>query len=209
MSKKASYRTVGYDAVAEIEVKRSKFIAHVFPVDNESDALLHLQDVKKQYTDASHNVYAYIIDENNIFRYSDDGEPGGTAGMPVLDVMRKQNIVDCLIVVTRYFGGTLLGTGGLVRAYSDCGALGLENAKIITRNLCNIIEIACDYNLSGKILHYMHTNNIGVMDTIYEDLVKIIVPTLPENTDKFFKELDDLTNATAQHTILRNEYISF
>ena len=104
---------------AEIEYieKKSRFIGRVWPVESEAEALACIEKMRKQHYDATHNVYAYVIDENNIFRYSDDNEPSGTAGMPVLDTIRKEGIVDVCVVVTRYFGGTLLGTGGLVHAY--------------------------------------------------------------------------------------------
>ena len=105
-----------------------------------------LQNIRSQYRDATHNVYAYVIDENNIFRYSDDGEPGGTAGLPVLDAMRKDNIVDAAVVVTRYFGGTLLGTGGLVHAYSTAARMGLENAGIVMRTLCTCFSVTAHYD---------------------------------------------------------------
>ncbi|MBR0027925.1 MAG: YigZ family protein, partial [Clostridia bacterium] len=114
MSKKEIYKTVKEQSESLLIEKKSKFIANVKPVDNEQDALDFLAEMRSKYSDATHNVYAYVIDENNIYRYSDDGEPSGTAGMPVLDAIRKSGIVDVIVVVTRYFGGTLLGTGGLV-----------------------------------------------------------------------------------------------
>ena len=106
MSKKDSFKTVAHEAQTLIVEKKSKFIANVKPVDNEADALAFLAAMRSKYSDATHNVYAYVIDENNIFRYSDDGEPSGTAGMPVLDTIRKAGLVDVIVVVTRYFGGT-------------------------------------------------------------------------------------------------------
>ena len=125
MSKKDVYKTVKKQSQSLLIEKKSKFIANVKPVDNEDDALAFLNEMRSKYSDATHNVYAYVIDENNIFRYSDDGEPSGTAGMPVLDAIRKSGIVDVVVVVTRYFGGTLLGTGGLVHTYGASAKQGL------------------------------------------------------------------------------------
>ena len=145
MSKKDCYKTVEREAQAMLVEKKSKFIANVKPVSTEAEALEYLAAMRSKYSDARHNVYAYVIDENNIFRYSDDGEPGGTAGMPVLDAIRKPGLVDVVVVVTRYFGGTLLGTGGLVHAYSSSARDGLLAAQPIIREKCNIVDVKVDY----------------------------------------------------------------
>ena len=118
------YKTVKDIGIAEIVEKRSRFIASVRPVSSEEDALEYLNMLKQKYWDARHNVYAYIIRENNIMRYSDDGEPSGTAGVPVLDILKREELTDVIVVVTRYFGGILLGTGGLVHAYSKAAKEG-------------------------------------------------------------------------------------
>ena len=151
MSKKQIYKTVLKESETLLVEKKSKFISNVKPVDNEADAIAYVNEIKSKYPDARHNVYAYVIDENNIFRYTDDGEPSGTAGMPVLDTVRKSGLVDVVVVVTRYFGGTLLGTGGLVRAYSGSAKQGLEASKIITRMMCDIISARVSYDLVGKL----------------------------------------------------------
>ncbi len=168
-----SYITVEKNATAEIIEKRSRFIANVFPVNNEVEALDLIAKLKKEYWDARHNVYAYIIKEGNICRYTDDGEPSGTAGVPVLDVMRKQGIVDCLIVVTRYFGGVLLGTGGLVRAYSAAAIDGLDAANVITMTPCALCEIECDYGDYDTLLRRLKESGGDVKDTIFTDSVLI------------------------------------
>ena len=113
--------------------------------------------MRSKYSDATHNVYAYVIDENNIFRYSDDGEPSGTAGMPVLDAIRKSGIVDVVVVVTRYFGGTLLGTGGLVHTYGASAKQGLIESEIVIRKLCVIVYVNVDYSLLGKMKNEIMT----------------------------------------------------
>ena len=165
------------------------------PVESEEEALEFLATIKKKYSDATHNVYAYIIDENNIFRYSDDGEPGGTAGMPVLDTIRKEGLVDVIVVVTRYFGGTLLGTGGLVHAYGASAKQGLIEAGIVTRTLCNIVEVKCDYTLVGKIQYKIASDNYILEDTIYDNDVTFKICCKIEDTQKLIDELIDLTNA--------------
>lgn len=204
---KNKFKTVSKIAQAQIVVKKSKFIATVFPVNDEVEALEKLAGVKSRYSDATHNVYAYIIDENNIFRYSDDGEPGGTAGMPVLDTMRKDGIVNTLIVVTRYFGGTLLGTGGLVHAYGDCASEGLKEAKVITRCLCDIITITTDYSLSGKLQYKIANDEIILLNTEYAENVVFTICTFPEDTQKIINEITDITGGQAVCTVTDKKYV--
>ncbi len=207
MSNKILYKTVKKISESLIVEKKSKFIASVFPVDNEPDALKFLSAVKSKYPDATHHVYAYIIDENNIFRYTDDGEPSGTAGMPVLDTIRKEGLVDVLVVVTRYFGGTLLGTGGLVHAYGTSAKEGLQKSEIITRCLCNIVSVTVDYSLSGKIQYKVASDNLILEDTVYDENVTFLVCCTPETTEKFIKDITDLTNAKAVCEVVDNKYV--
>lgn len=197
ISKKISYKTISRPFETMLTEKKSKFIANVKPVETEEEALEFLAQIKKKYSDATHNVYAYIIDENNIFRYSDDGEPGGTAGMPVLDAMRKEGLVDVITVVTRYFGGTLLGTGGLVHAYGSSAKKGLTEAGIITRTLCNVVEVKSDYTLAGKIQYKISSENYIPEDTVYDSDVTFKICCTIENTQKLIDEITDLTNGRA------------
>lgn len=177
--------------------KKSKFITHVKPVTSEAEALEFLQKMRSEYSDATHNVYAYIIDENNIFRYSDDGEPGGTAGMPVLDTIRKEGLVDVAVVVTRYFGGTLLGTGGLVHAYGGACRMGLENAGIITRVLCDTVSARVDYTLVGKMQHKIATDGYILEETVFENEVEFRVCLRKEEVEKFRTDITELTGGRA------------
>ncbi len=167
ISEKNFYKTVSNRGENLLIEKKSKFIADVKPVDNEQDALEFLNEIRSKYPDATHHVYAYVIDENNIFRYSDDGEPQGTAGMPVLDTIRKEGIVDVIVVVTRYFGGTLLGTGGLVHMYGASARSGLEAAGIVTRILCDVVEINVDYSLVGKMQYKIASDKLILDDAVY------------------------------------------
>lgn len=207
MSKKEVYKTVKGRAETLLVEKKSKFIASVQPADNEEDALLFLSEIRSKYPDATHNVYAYVIDENNIFRYSDDGEPSGTAGMPVLDAIRKRGIVDAAVVVTRYFGGTLLGTGGLVHTYGASAAQGLEAAGIVTRKLCDVIHVKADYTLLGKIQHEIMTKGYILEDTIYEDDVTFVIACPADETKKVVSEITDLTNARASCACVGQRYV--
>lgn len=206
ISVKASYKTVKDTAQAMMVEKKSKFIASVCPCETEEEALDFLKKIKSKYPDATHNVYAYVIDENNIFRYSDDGEPQGTAGMPVLDTIRKEGIVDVCVVVTRYFGGTLLGTGGLVHAYGASASLGLNEAKIVTRALCNVVSVKVDYTMVGKLQHKIACDNLILDNTDYADDVTFYVCCLMDKTQKFIEDITDLTNGKAVCTVVENKY---
>ena len=139
-----TYVTLEHDGYASFCEKRSEFIGYARPCRTEAEALAFLAEIRKKHADAKHNVYAYQVRENNTARFSDDGEPQGTAGMPVLDIIRKTGFTDACIVVTRYFGGILLGTGGLVRAYSQAAKLAAENAHIITYERFIVYELICD-----------------------------------------------------------------
>ena len=200
ISTKEMYKTVAREGEALLVEKKSKFITHVKPVTNEADALEFLQEMRSRYSDATHNVYAYIIAENNIFRYSDDGEPGGTAGMPVLDTIRKEGLVDVAVVVTRYFGGTLLGTGGLVHAYGGACRMGLENAGIITRIMCELYSVKVDYTLVGKMQYKIASEGYILEDTVYENEVCFNVCLKKEEVKKF---VDDITELTCGKAIIK------
>lgn len=198
MSKKDIYKTVAYEAQSSLTEKKSKFYASVKPVAGEDEALEFLSKIRSEYPDATHNVYAYIIDENNIFRYSDDGEPGGTAGMPVLDTIRNAGLVDVIVVVTRYFGGTLLGTGGLVRAYGASAKLGLEKAGIVTRVMCDVVSVKVQYELVGKLQYFFASNGYNVEDTVYENDVTFFVASPKSDTERLIKEITETANGKCE-----------
>ena len=191
---KESYRTVLGEGVDELVEKRSRFIATVKPVKTEAEALEFLETLRKKYWDAGHNVYAYIIEDNNIQRYSDDGEPAGTAGMPVFDMIKKEGLSNLIVVVTRYFGGILLGTGGLVHAYSKAAKLGIEAANPVTMVLCREITVSCDYSLLGKVQSEICAQNYMMGETEYADMVKVKAYVPESSAEKFVAELIDKTN---------------
>lgn len=207
MSKKDVYKTISGQAQALLVEKKSKFIANVKPVDNEEDAIAFLNEMRSRYSDATHNVYAYVIDENNIFRYSDDGEPSGTAGMPVLDAIRKAGIVDAAVVVTRYFGGTLLGTGGLVHTYGASAKQGLIEAGIVVRKLCDIVSVKVDYSLLGKMQHEIMSKGYQLLDTVYEELVTFIISCPIDTTENVIAEIINMTNANAVCEKIDKKYV--
>lgn len=191
-----AYKTVRDMGTAEIVEKRSRFIAYVRPVSTEEAALDYLNYIRQKHRDARHNVYAYIIRDNNIMRYSDDGEPGGTAGMPILEVMRGRELTDLIVVVTRYFGGILLGTGGLVHAYSKAAKEGIDAAGVAEMALCRRLFISCDYSSLGKV-QYEAAEFDGVFcgETEYGETVKLEVFVPVGREDEFAKRLIDKTSA--------------
>lgn len=188
------YITVKGFGQAEIVEKKSRFIAHVRAIGSEEDANKYIEEIKKQYWDARHNCYAYQLGKRNqIQRYSDDGEPGGTAGMPILDVLRGRDIKDTIIVVTRYFGGTLLGTGGLVRAYSSAAKEGLKAAGLIERIPHIRQHFTVDYTLSGKVQYEVLNGGHILSDTIYTDKVEFIVLSEVDLAEKLRENVVNIT----------------
>lgn len=168
------YKTVYRGGEGEITEKKSRFIANVVPVSSEEEAEEFIESMKKKYWDARHNCYAYIIGERGeIKRFSDDGEPGGTAGKPILEVLAGEGITNAAIVVTRYFGGTLLGTGGLVRAYGAAAKAGLSASAVINKIPGMRLSITTDYTGLGKIQYLLGQRGITVLDTVYTDKVEM------------------------------------
>ena len=175
--------------------RKSKFIGEIFPVETPEAAIEAIQSVKAKYRDARHHCYAYIIREGNYMRYSDDGEPQGTAGMPILDVLRRENITNVCCVVTRYFGGVLLGTGGLVRAYTKSAQLGLEAAGINQMSRYSVLLITCPYSLLGVVQNILPEHDCVVEETDYASDVTLTV-TLPEGGEAALEQaLKDATSA--------------
>lgn len=173
MRKIADFKTVDQEASYEFIEKRSKFIGYVKPTKSEQEAVDFINKIKTIHRQATHNVYAFVLRSENFSKFSDDGEPQGTAGLPILDVLRKQEIVDATVVVTRYFGGTLLGTGGLVRAYSKSAKLALDAGKIISMGFFLNVCLECDYTSFGKISSCISGLEGKVDDSEFTNKVKI------------------------------------
>ena len=183
----------------EIIEKKSRFIATVCPVNSEEDAARFIEKIKKKYWDARHNCHAFVIGERNeISRCSDDGEPSGTAGKPMLDVLLGAGLHNVCVVVTRYFGGTLLGTGGLVRAYSQAVQTGLENSLIVEKMLSFRMKIYTDYNGIGKIQYILGKSSAITVNIDYTD--RVVVEILKEKglSDELCKEIVEATGARAE-----------
>lgn len=174
------YLTLKNENCDEFTVKHSRFIGYAKPVTTQEDAVNFINDIKSKHWDAKHNVYAYILRDGQIRRYSDDGEPQGTAGIPVLDVLQKEGLTDCVVVVTRYFGGILLGGGGLVRAYSHAAKLAVDSAQVIRMAMCVRAECECDYAFYGKLASLIPECGGTVENSEFTDIVKVCF-NMPED----------------------------
>jgi uncharacterized YigZ family protein len=192
----SKYKTIEKQGMAEVIEKKSRFIANVIPVITEEEATAFISKIKAKYWDASHNVYAYVIGNNNIQRYSDDGEPSGTAGIPVLEIIKKENLQDIVVVVTRYFGGTLLGAGGLVRAYGKSAKEGINCAAIITQKLVDILEITLEYGLLNKIQCEVSASGYEIEHAEYRENVILNILVVIDETEGFINKITDLSNGS-------------
>ena len=193
------YRVVYEGGEGEIVEKKSRFIATVRPIETEEEAVAFINEMKKKYWDARHNCSAFVIgSRQEITRCSDDGEPAQTAGRPMLDVLLREGITNVAVVVTRYFGGVLLGTGGLVRAYQSATQAGLAASKIIENRQGKKLIIHTDYNGLGKLQYLFGQRKTAILDTEYaaDVVLTILVPL--EQKDFLYKEITEQTNGTAQ-----------
>ncbi|MEZ3420989.1 MAG: YigZ family protein [Eubacterium sp.] len=188
------YKTVEFESADEFTEKKSKFIGYVKPVETQEEAVSFIHSVKSKHWDATHNVYAYVLKENNIQRYSDDGEPSGTAGVPVLDVILKNNLVNVCVVVTRYFGGTLLGAGGLVRAYSHGSKIAVEAGHIITMAPCKVLSVSVEYSFYERLNILLSDFNANIESTDFSDSVSVSFSIKAEKKEALQEKLTDISN---------------
>lgn len=188
------YKTVEKEGVDEFVEKKSRFIGHVKPVKTQQEATEFINSLKSKYWDATHNVYAYVLRENNICRSSDDGEPSGTAGVPVLDVLLKEQLVDVCVVVTRYFGGTLLGAGGLVRAYSHGSKIAVESGGIITMAPCKIMTVSVNYSFYDRMNILLADSGANVIESNFSDVVNIKFSIKADNKNVLADKLTQQSN---------------
>jgi uncharacterized YigZ family protein len=178
--------------------KKSKFISYIAPVYTEQEAVDFIHSIKKKHYDASHNCSAFIIgEEGNIQRSSDDGEPSGTAGIPILEVLRKESLTNTVVVVTRYFGGIMLGAGGLIRAYTQGCADAVKAAGIMRLQPYSVYEITIDYNMLSKIQHEIGKKEYLIADTQYSDIVILKMLVTPAHSEAFQEDIIQWTNANA------------
>lgn len=195
INKVHNYKTVYRGGTAEIVEKKSRFIAHSAHVESEEEALAFIEQIKKQYWDARHNCHAFSVGvTNETARCSDDGEPAQTAGKPMLDVLMGQQLKNTVVVVTRYFGGTLLGTGGLVRAYSAAVQEGLKESLIIEKFLCRRVRMSMDYTMLGKMQYLAAKLNLMILDTLYTEGVEMQLLVPDTQYAVFIKEVTEASN---------------
>jgi uncharacterized YigZ family protein len=192
----ANFRTIKTTASIETTVKKSRFIAYAKPVADEGQALAFLHEVSKRHDDASHNCYAYVIDEWTQ-KQSDDGEPSGTAGKPILEAIKQQQLQQVAVVVTRYFGGTMLGAGGLIRAYAEAATLALRTAGIVEQRLHLPLYVEVDYHWLGKLEHEIKARNWLTGETSYAERVTLCLLPMVEEAAAFRLLLTEWTQAQA------------
>ena len=193
----STYNTVKKYAREETIIKKSKFITSVTQASTEEDAWKFVNKIKEEFSDATHNVFAFRIGrKGEITKQSDDGEPGGTAGKPVLEVIKNEHLKDTVIVVTRYFGGIYLGAGGLVRAYSNAALLGIKKAGIVKKQLYKKLKIKIDYSSWGKLQNELKNISGVVEDAIYEDMITLTVLISPDQLDYLKDLINNLTGGT-------------
>lgn len=205
-----NFRTVFQSAFAEEVIEKSRFIAYCKPIESEADAVQFIEQIKKKHWDATHNVPVYVLGEHySTQRYSDDGEPSGTAGVPILSMLKHEGITDVVIVVTRYFGGIKLGTGGLVRAYTQTAKLGLEAALLIDKLVYTHLNVKVDYHLHGKVQNYlMSSEELIIENTAFTECVDIELYVKPELTEAVSQKLMDLCNGQLTLQELGEAYLS-
>ena len=188
------YKTIYEPAEDSFVERKSEFIGYIAPVKTNEQAVEFINKIKAQHRKAKHNVYAYILRDGNITRYSDDGEPQGTAGVPVLDVLQKEGLTDVCVVVTRYFGGILLGGGGLVRAYSHACKLAVDAAKVMIMCQCSEITVTCDYSFYGKLTYVIPDFEVKIVDEQFADDVNVVFRVKSQLAQSLKDKLVDLSN---------------
>ena len=203
----AAYKTVSVEATDEFIEKKSRFIGYACPVTTEEEAQALIAARKKKYWDASHNVWAYVLRSGTV-RCSDDGEPQGTAGVPVLDVLQKAGITDCVVVVTRYFGGTLLGAGGLVRAYSHGASIGVQAAKPVMMRPCTVVSVTCDYSRYGGVQALLSAH-AQMGETEFGEAVTLTATMPEEEVDTVQAALTELSAGQLVLTPIEQKYAPF
>ncbi len=189
-----SYITLSESCSAEIKIQRSKFIANAYPVTTAEESHSILEKIRKEYFDARHHPYAYVLYGRDNFRYNDDGEPAGSSGKPVYDAINKYNLQNVIVVVTRYFGGVKLGVGGLKRAYFEAADGCLKNAKVKEVILKEKYVLKFDYSYISAVMKYLETNKIHIAENNSSEIVELVCEVRLRDAEKFREELFDITN---------------
>lgn len=202
-----SYKTLSGSANVEITEKKSKFIAYAKPIQTEQEALIFISEIRGIHWDAKHNVYAYVLKEGNVSRYNDDGEPHGTAGIPILNVLKGMELFNAAVVVTRYFGGVLLGTGGLVRTYSKSAKLAIDAAGVIGMSMCCRCQLSCTYDQYGKILNILSEVGGQPDNADFNDFVVLRFFILEELCNLIEKKVSEVTSGKVKVKLLGKEFV--
>lgn len=203
------YKTIANSASAQWEISKSRFLSYAAHVEDEQQAQDFITSIKKKHFDARHNCSAYIIGERGqIQKSSDDGEPSGTAGVPILEVLKKNDLSDIVLVVTRYFGGIKLGAGGLIRAYGKSATLALDAGTIVKKSVFNCYELILSYDLLGTLENYLHQNEIRIDGKDYTDSVKLTILLPKDTAENTVKDITDMTAARCKITELEPRYIN-
>ncbi|OGO88014.1 MAG: YigZ family protein [Clostridiales bacterium GWF2_36_10] len=200
------YKTIKEPAFAAIVERKSEFIGYITPVKTEEEAIAFINKTKKKHVDARHNVYAYILRDNNITRFSDDGEPHGTAGLPVLELLRKEELIDVAVVITRYFGGILLGTGGLLRAYTAAAKAALDKAVPVLYKNFSVISITASYSDYPKIDFYLAGISCILDNIEYGTDVVLLIAMPTEDFNTLKNQIIDITSSRAVIKFIGNRY---
>lgn len=201
------YKILLSEAEAETELKKSRFIAHIYPVNTQAEAMDFIASIKKQFYDARHNCYAYVIGKDaDTVKYSDDGEPSQTAGLPIFNVLKESGVRNACIVVTRYFGGTLLGAGPLARMYAEAAKLSIEAAKIGTMRFGVEAKIDTDYADGEKIRRFLEKENIEILNTYYTESVSFVIRTGFDTFERIKESIVSITASKARIEKMKDAY---
>lgn len=202
------YRTINSYGEDEIIIKKSRFIGYAKPIESEEEALEFIEEISKKHRDATHNVYAYVLGpDSNIQRFNDDGEPSGTAGIPILEVIKKEELRNVVVVVTRYFGGIKLGGGGLIRAYTKGGKIGLDGANIVDMVLHRRIGVRIDYTLYGRLENYLLSEGYIIENSIFDDGVNLELYIRFDEIETFENAMVEISSGTCEIKRLDEKHI--
>lgn len=205
MDKKA-FKTIEKYCEDRFIEKKSEFIGYLTPISDENQAIGFINEIREKHRKATHNVYAYILREEGIVRYSDDGEPQGTAGVPVLEVLEKEKLTNVCCVVTRYFGGILLGGGGLVRAYSHAVKIAVDKADIMIMTFCDNISITFKYPLYGKVINFIERDRVKIVSQDFSDIVRMELLIDNEITENMKAEIINCCNGKVDIQYIQSFY---
>lgn len=203
------YRTIEAPAQDEFVEKRSRFIGQIAPVQTEEEAVAFVNSVRERHREATHNVYAYVLREGHLSRFSDDGEPQGTAGKPVLEVVLREGLVDVAVVVTRYFGGVLLGAGGLVRAYAQGAKTAVDAARVLNMCPAAVMELDMGYDFYGKATYILPKHEVQTLDSVFAQGVRLRLLCKADRLPAFARELTELSSGTVSPLVVEEKFAHF